>query len=249
MAIDSRSALYPFGSLERLQGLNFFGRQRPVVEIRGRTGVRCLSVGIDFDELHPLGHDAAIAGAVGAGVLDGVFQEEQSARLVGLIGVIDKNRPAFQQVAMPLDDEVERGIEQRMAGADKASERLAGKADEALLEGDPLVARENGFSASDLPVAIANDGGDVLDLEALRLPLVDRPAQQLERLDEERGDEVRLKPAGLGPFHVLADLPDPGDIHRIVCQGALSTSSRRCWRSSALSTTLKRRAFTSGSSP
>ena len=106
-----QAALYPFGGLERLQGLNFFGRQRPVVEIRGRTGVRCLSVGIDFDELHPLGYNAAIAGAVGAGVLDGVFQEEQSARPVGLIGVVDKNRPAFQQVAMPLDDQVERGIE------------------------------------------------------------------------------------------------------------------------------------------
>ncbi len=67
---------------------------------------------------------------------------------------------------------------------------------------------------------MANDGGDVLDLEALRLPLVNGPAQQLERLDEKRCDEVRLKPAGIGPFHVLADLPNLRDIHRIMCQGA-----------------------------
>ncbi len=71
-----QAALYPFGGLERFQCLNFFVRRRSVVKIRGRTGVRRLPVGIDFDELHPFGHDAAIAGAVGAGVLDGVFQEE-----------------------------------------------------------------------------------------------------------------------------------------------------------------------------
>ena len=52
---------------------------------------------------------------------------------------------------MPLDDQVERGIEQRMAGADKGGERLAGKADEALLEGDPLIRREHGLRRGRFP--------------------------------------------------------------------------------------------------
>ena len=45
----------------------------------------------------------------------------------------------------------------------------------------------------------------MFDLVALRLAFVDRAAKKLECFNEECGDKMRLKPAGVGPFHVLAD--------------------------------------------
>ena len=65
------------------------------------------------------------------------------------------------------------------------------------------------------PVAVADDGRDIGDLKAFGLPVVSLAAQSLESLAEERGDEVRLEPAGLGPLHVLADCPDLAGVHRI----------------------------------
>ena len=61
----------------------------------------------------------------------------------------------------------------------------------------------------------ANDGGDIGDLKAFGLPVVGLAAESLESLAEERGDEVRLEPAGLGSLHVLADYSDLAGVHRI----------------------------------
>src|SRR5579884_2665858 len=105
-----------------------------------------------------------------------------------------------------------------MAGADEGGHGLAGHADKAFLESDALVALQDCLAALDLPIAVADDGGYVLDLVPLRFALVDGAAEQLERLDKERRDEMRLKPAGIGALHILTDLPYPGDIHRVMRQ-------------------------------
>ena len=172
----------------------------------------------DFDELHPLGNDAAIPGSVDPGVLDGVFEVEQRSGLVAFVRVIDQDRTAFQQVAVPLDDEVERGIEQRMAWADEGRQWLAGNADKGLLEGDPLVALQDGLAAADLPVAVADYGRNMLDLVAVRLAFVNRAAEQLERFEEERGDESAVAAAGPRPVPCPRGFAGPGDVHRIVGQ-------------------------------
>ncbi len=79
---------------------------------------------------------------------------------------------------MPLDDEVERGIEQRMAWADESGQWLAGDANQVLLEGDSLVTLQDGLAAPDLPVAVADDGWNMLDFVAIRLRVrgLSRPA-------------------------------------------------------------------------
>jgi hypothetical protein len=78
---------------------------------------------------------------------------------------------------------------------------------------------------------------NVGDLVSLGLPLVDRAAEQLEGFQEERGDEVRLQPPGVGPLHVLPNGTDAGGVHRVVARARPSISSRRCSGQSALSTT------------
>ena len=57
---------------------------------------------------------------------------------------------------MPLQDQVDGRVEQRVARADEARQRLAGDGDELLLEGDALVAVEDGVAAADLAVAAAD---------------------------------------------------------------------------------------------
>ena len=56
------------------------------------------------------------------------------------------------------------------------------------------------------------------DLEAARLAFLDGAAQNPERLQEKRFDEVRLEAPGFGALHVLPDLPDLGSIHAVVGQ-------------------------------
>src|SRR5688572_4412266 len=100
-----------------------------------------------------------------------------------------------------------------MARTDKGCQRLAWHADERLLERNALVAGEDRLATTDLAIAITEDGRYMFDLITVRLPFVDRSAQQLEGLHEERRDEVRLKAPGLGPLHVFANLPDAADVH------------------------------------
>jgi hypothetical protein len=178
-----------------------------------------------------------------------MLQEEQGADLVPLVALIDEDGAALEQVAMLFDHQVERRIEQRLAWADEGRGRFAGDADQLLLKRDPLIALEHRQPAADLAVASAHQGRDVLDLVTPRLPLVDRAPEPAERLEEERRDEVRLEPARQGALHVLPDLPDPGDVHRVVAQCRTSSSSQRCSRSSAVSTFWNSRALTSGWSP
>src|SRR5262249_12048771 len=131
---------------------------------------------------------------------------KQGADLVPFVVFIDEHGAALEQVAMPLDDQVERGIEQRLARTDERRGWFAGDADQLLLEGDSLIALEYREPAADLAVAGADQGRDVLDFVAFRLALVDRAPEAAERLQEERRDEVRLEPARLGALHVFPDL-------------------------------------------
>ena len=147
-----------------------------------------------------------------------MFQIDQRADFFAGIGLIDQDGPPFQKVAVPLDDEIDGRFQQGMAGADECGQGFARDGDQFLLEGDALVALQNGIAPSDLPVAVANHGRDVGDLVPLGLPLVDLAAQQLERFEEERCDEMRLEPSCVGPLHLLPDGPNAGDIHRIAGQ-------------------------------
>ena len=72
---------------------------------------------------------------------------------------------------MALQGQVERGVEQRVAGADKGGERLALRRDQILLEGDALVARQHRLADADQAVAVADRRGHVGDLVAARLAL------------------------------------------------------------------------------
>lgn len=127
-----------------------------------------------------------------ARILDGMFEEEDHARIHARVALVHQHRAAPQQIAVALEREVEGGVEQRVARADEGGERLARRRDQLLFEGDALVLREYGIARADLTVAVAHRRGHVGDLVAARLALADGAAETPEGLEEERFDVVRL---------------------------------------------------------
>src|SRR5207245_2879468 len=120
------------------------------------------------------------------------------------------------QVAVALEREVNDRVEQRVAGADEGSQRLSGRRQQRLLEGDALVARQDRLANADQSVAVAHRGGDMGDLVAAGLALLQGAAEALEGFAKERLDVVRLQAARLGPLHGLADAMDAASVHGIM---------------------------------
>src|SRR3990172_3421418 len=122
---------------------------------------------------------------------------------------------------MTLEREVGDGIEQRMAGANESCKRLALRSDQRLLEGNPLISRKHRLADADQTVAIPYEGRNVSDLVSTRLTLFSGAAQAFEGFQEKRLDVVRLKPTGLGAFHLLPDSVNAAYIHCVVGKRAL----------------------------
>ena len=172
------------------------------------------------DELQPARNDAAIAGPVGAGVLDRVFEVQQSAGRFACGRFINQDRSSYKQVTMAFQHQVDGGVEKWMARTHKRSQGLARNGDKGFLESDSLVPGQDWLSSADGSVPIANDGWDVLDLIPLRFPFVGRTAETFEGFQEKGRDEVGLKPASFGTLHVLANGADHRYVHGVMREGA-----------------------------
>src|SRR5690606_2998799 len=142
-------------------------------------------------------------------VLDRVLEVEDEPWLFAGVALVDEDGSAPQEVAVALEGEVERRVEEGVAGADEGREGLARRRDQLLLEGEPFVALGDRLADPDLPVAVPDQGGDVPDLVAPRLALAHGPVEPLKGLEEERLDVMRLQPPRLGALHLLPDPLDP----------------------------------------
>lgn len=112
---------------------------------------------------------------VGAAVLDRVLDvEEDSHILAARLACVNEHGPATQEVPVAFENDVYRGVQERMPRADERGERLAGNADELLVEGHALVSGQDGLVRANLPIAVAQDRGYVRDLVAARLPFPNR---------------------------------------------------------------------------
>ena len=90
-------------------------RQRPVVEIRRVVQMARHAVVVELDVEHPLRDDAPIAGTGDADVLQGVLDGEEHTGRCARVALVDEDRAALQQVAVTFQDQVDDGVEQRMA--------------------------------------------------------------------------------------------------------------------------------------
>src|SRR5688572_8595839 len=100
-----------------------------------------------------------------------------------------------------------------MSRADERRQRLPLRGDERFFKGDPLVAAEDGFADSNLPVAIANGTGHMRNFIAPWLALPGCAAELLEGFQKEGLDVVWLQAAGLCSLHGLADAVHAAGIH------------------------------------
>ena len=185
-----------------------------------------------------------------AGVLDGVFEEEEDARYCAGVALVDQDGALFEQVAVARQRAVDDGVEQRMAGTDEGGGGLAAVGDQRLFEGDAFVAAQHVHAGADGPLDVAQRGGHVGDLVAAVLALAGASAHALEGFQKKGLDVVGA--GGGGPRRVPCGR---GCDERRWCPlcpasaSALRADSLNFSRSKAFSTVVVSLARTSGCSP
>ena len=210
-------------------GVEHVLQQRPVggrQAARGRGAApnrqRRRAIRGDADELQPLGEDRAVAG------LDLVGEQEEQRGLVALVGRVDEDGALAEQVGVLLQKHVAHGEHERVAGMHQHGEgeaRLVERLDGFLGEADALVALEDGLELA--AVAAGDAGGRARGSTAGTWVISKRPgfarihraAERLERLQEERADEVGLEAAGLGLLHLFLHREEPLGAHRLLGEG------------------------------
>src|SRR6266851_4173420 len=114
-----------------------------------------------------------------------MLQIKEHARRGAGVAFVNEHRAPPQKVTVALKRQVERGIEQRMAGADEGGERLALGRDQRLLKDDALIARQYRLANSDHTVAVAHRCGHMGHFIAARLALARGAAELTEGFEEE----------------------------------------------------------------
>ena len=147
------------------------GRQRPVVQVGRVVHVVRASPGVQLQVEQALGDDPARSGGGQAGVLDRVLQVEQHPGRGTRVSLVDQDGAPAEQVAVALEGQVQGGVEERMARVDEGGQGLTLKGHQPLLEGDPLVPRQDRVAGADEPVAVKGLVVVGLVLDALELLL------------------------------------------------------------------------------
>ena len=127
-----------------------------------------------------------------------------------------RTAPRFSRSPVTFQDQVDDGVEQRMARADESRQGCPGGETSGFSNTIPFVAGEDRLAGPDQPVAVPDQGRNVRHLVAARFTLAGRAAELPERLAEERLDVVRLQAARVGPLHLLAHALHAADVHRVV---------------------------------
>ncbi|OQB38220.1 MAG: hypothetical protein BWY09_01407 [Candidatus Hydrogenedentes bacterium ADurb.Bin179] len=210
-----------FGLGQQVLDARFFFFEGAIIQVGGIVQVPRVCLGVHFNIQHAPGNGAPVAGRQHAGILNGMFEEEQDPRLRAGVPCVHKYRAALQEVAVAFQGQVQHGIQQGVSGTDEGGHGLALGRDKVFFKGDAFVAGENGFAHADLAVPVAHRRGDMGNLVAARFPLPRGAAQAAEGFEEEGLDIVGLEAAGFGPFHLLAHPEDAARIHGIPGEGAI----------------------------
>ena len=104
-----------------------------------------------------------------------MVEVEEHARLGAGVALIHEHSAPAQQVAVPLQRQVNGCVEQRVTRAHKGRERLALWRDNRLLEDDPLVTRQDRFPNTNDAVAVADRRRYMRDFIAPRFRCLAEP--------------------------------------------------------------------------
>src|SRR5690348_14479371 len=103
---------------------------------------------------------------------------------------------------MLLKQQVNRCIQEWMAGTDQCGLGFARNENTLFLKDDAFVALQNRRSAGAEHGAIANSDGDLCDFIAVCFALIAFATEPFERFKKERGDEMWLQATGNGTLHL-----------------------------------------------
>ena len=84
---------------------------------------------------------------------------------------VNQDRSLLEESAVAFKNQIERSIQQRVAGADELRQRSAGSADEILFKGHALIAGEYGVAPADNAVPVSDNGRNMRDFVAFGLSL------------------------------------------------------------------------------
>ena len=153
-----------------LVDINFYLNAGQTLAIIGRSGVgKSVSLGHIMGFLKP---DKGRIIVAHTDITDA--DETELRRIRKKVTMVFQNGALFEKIAVPLHDEIDDRIEQRVTGADERRLRLPRNVDQFLLERNPFITLKDGIATADDSIAISNHGGHVFDLEPMRLPLVNR---------------------------------------------------------------------------
>src|SRR5712692_4162029 len=91
---------------------------------------------VQLDIQYLLRDGAALATPRATGVLESVLQVEEHTRCRARITLVHQHCATAQEITVTFERQVERGVQQRMAGTDKGRQGLALRRDERFFEGD-----------------------------------------------------------------------------------------------------------------
>src|SRR6266508_5340837 len=135
-----------------------------------------------------------------------MLQVKQDPRLGSVLGGVHEHRPLAKRVAMAFQHEINRGVEERMAGRNEGGRRFAFESHVAFVEGDALVGVQHRGASSNNAIMQADFSRHATNLESPWFTLEKLAAEHLKRFIEERPDIVRLQFASLGTVHLVANL-------------------------------------------
>lgn len=116
------AALWP---RQRHIDIQFAGFKRPIVQVRRIAYAADGAVGAQLGIQHLPRNRPPLTALPEAGILDRVFEVEQHPRRCAGVALVNQHGAAPQQVAVALQHQVERSIQQWVARAEKRSQWLA----------------------------------------------------------------------------------------------------------------------------
>src|SRR5579872_2153446 len=111
-----------------------------------------------------------------------MFEVKEDAYLLAVIIGIDQHRALLEQVAVLFQDQVERGIQQRVTRADEGCWRFTRHGNQLFFKDHALVGTENGSPSIAEMMARADTGRNMRNLVAFGFALVVFSAMSAESL-------------------------------------------------------------------
>ena len=191
------SLFEPVGFEQPMCGIGLIRLEWTKVEIGRRSGILRVALSIEHDELHPARHYTRLPMSPRSPIADSVVQRHEYTGFEAvLVGLVDQDGAALQDIACLLQRDGDRYVEQSVARRDDGRLRLVAVT-VLLVETNTLITLSDRYNAAGETIPIAETPRHARNLIASGLPPPDLTAKPRKCLLEEGADVVAAASAGL----------------------------------------------------